>query len=236
MAELFKNKNRDLNQEIFNDIFNVTEINNYECLYLLSTVNEEKQMLEEFNKTLLNKNKMIFIASSLDNYDQNDQYFKELKKYFKKYKIKEFILIDSRVSKFATIQHLRNSDIIFLMGGNPVLQLEFIKGYEISTLLEDYKGIIIGMSAGAINLAERSYISRDEDFDNSFFYEGLRLTNITVNPHFDFNNKKQKKDLLELDNIVGLPDNSFIKVNKFGEVTYFGEYYIKENNKIRKEG
>jgi len=230
-----KNKT-DINSEAFGMFFEVPEEYNYENLFLLSDANlEDKILFNALKEHIYNKEKFVLIASSPDNYKTTDMYFKEFKKYFKKFKIKEIELIDKRINKFAAMQKIKSADIVLLTGGNPINQLAFIKEYEIAELIKGFNGTIIGISAGAINLAKIAYCSTDDDFPKSLSYEGLGLTDLTIDPHFDINNKKQVKDFLAQDfEVIGLAENSFIKIDRYGIKTFFGEYYIKENNKIVK--
>lgn len=235
MPELLKHKNNDLNLSIFSEMFNVYEISTYECVYLLSHEYELESLKKELKKDLENKRQVTFIVADPDNYEKIDRYSPELIKYFKKIGLKEFNIVDHRTNKFAAIKQIQSADVIFLMGGDPLVQLAFIKEYEIDKLLESFKGIIIGRSAGAMNLAKNAFCSKDQTDLASWEYEGLGLIDITIDPHFDINNEIMTAEFLKTKlKVLGLPESSFIKIDKYGAQTFFGEYYIKENNRIVK--
>ena len=52
-------------------------------------------------------------------------------------------------------------------------------------LLSTYSGIVMGQSAGAINMAEHCFNSPEElEESEPVFFDGLGLTNINIEPHF----------------------------------------------------
>ena len=223
--------------ELYISFVSETFLNDFEAIYLLSSItDEDKELKTLLKKDLKDKKKIVFIAADADNYEKTDIYCNLGKKYFKKLGITEFEKIDYRTTKFATIKHLETADIIFLNGGNPIKQMEFIKEYEIDSLINNFRGIFIGISAGAMNLAKKVYCSKDEDIPETIIYEGLGIIDITIEPHFDKNNKEQVKEFLKADlEVIGLPDKSFIKIDKYGVKNIYGTYYIKENEKIVKK-
>jgi len=228
------NKANDVTQEQFNQFFAIQNLNTFENLYLLSSNDDPKQELFNSLKNDLKKaNKLVFIASDPNDNIKMDKYVKELIKYFKKLDIKEFEKIDNRITKFVAIKHIQNTDVIFLMGGDPIKQLEYLKELEFNTLISDFKGTIIGVSAGAMNLATNAFCSKEKEDGESWLYKGLGIVNVTVDPHFDINNKIQTEEFVNTKlEIIGLPDGSFIKIDKYGTKNIYGTYYIKEKNKI----
>jgi len=237
MPEILKHRNSNIETDLFKEMFNIYDLNKFTSVYLLSGIDfNSKSLFAGLSEDLLNKEKLVFIASTPDDYEKCDKHFKEFKTFFKKFKIKDMVLIDKRVTKYASIKHIETSDVIFLTGGNPITQMEFIKEYEIDTLIEGFRGVIIGLSAGSINLGKEAYCSKDEDFPETITYPGLGVVDITIDPHFEPNNKVQKSEFLKSNlNIIGLPESSFIKVDKYGMQRVFGEYYIKEHKKVIKK-
>ena len=41
------------------------------------------------------------------------------------------------------------------------------------------------------NISQNAY-SKDDDIEKSFFYEGIGLTNITIDPHFEIENEMRE--------------------------------------------
>lgn len=211
-------------------------------IYLLSgpgtTKGYTKEIIKKMKEDLKDANSISFIASSPDNHEKNMKYvfgndevvgiinhLKEVKTFDK------INLIDnSNIDKEALI----NSDIIYLLGGDTKSQLEFIKNNKIDLILKDYKGIILGTSCGAMNIATDSYYSKDEDYDKSFFYKGIGLIDITIDPHFDINNEEQvneAKNMSFAHKIYGVPNDSCIRILD-NYIDLIGQIYIFEDGEM----
>jgi len=207
-------------------------------IYLLSGGNKLKGMLSKEQEALLKidlkgKSNLVSIGSKRE-YEKNDTYFygdnqmMGVKETFSFSDLKDFKLIDGRITKEDGLNLLEKADIIYLQGGDPFVQLKYIvdNGYEI--FLRDYKGIILGLSAGSMNLGENCFYSKDCDYSETVFYEGLGLTDLVIDPHFDINNldrvEEAKKGSYEFE-IIGLPDYSTIIIDQNKKVTEIGPNY-----------
>ena len=157
------------------------------------------------------------------------------------FKFKMVDIIDSRNWLFSK-GLINNSDLIILLGGNPIEQMEFFNNIELKEKLKKYKGCLMGISAGSVNMATNVYCSKDDEIENSMYYKGLGVCDICIEPHFEANNTQRIDNILLVDSkkreFVALPDESFIVIKKdvvdlYGDAYYFkdGEYKaIKELN------
>lgn len=102
-------------------------------------------------------------------------------------------------------------------------------------ILYNTNALIIGISAGSMNLAINSYYSKDEDYSKSVIYKGLGIVDITIDPHFDINNKEQVSEIKinsKKIKIIGLPNESAIVINN-NKVKYIGDKYVFENGELK---
>lgn len=80
------------------------------------------------------------------------------------------------------------SDFIILCGGHVPTQNEFFQEIGLREILEDYPGVIMGISAGTMNSAGMVYVQPEEegesDPDFERFAPGLGLTEVNVCPHY----------------------------------------------------
>lgn len=134
------------------------------------------------------------------------------------------------------------SDFIILAGGHVPTQNDFFREISLDVLLQDYEGVIMGISAGSMNSAEEVYVQPEEpgESDPEFerFRPGLGLTRAQVCPHY----QKVKHDILDglrlfedityadsMDHtFFALRDGSYILCED-GEETLFGEAYRIRN-------
>lgn len=196
---------------------------------------ENKELIEQINNMVEKYNNLLFVCSSPDDYKKSEEFSKIIEKSLSLAKIKfeHSDLLDSRNWLF-TKSLVNNSDLVILLGGNPLEQMEFFNNIELKDKIKKFKGCLMGISAGSINMANNVYCSKDDDIEETLNYKGLGLTNINIEPHFDINDKERINNVLLKDSkdtsFIALPDESFISIND-NQIKLFGDaYYFKEGN------
>ena len=80
------------------------------------------------------------------------------------------------------------SDLIVLAGGHVPTQNAFFHKIRLPELLEDYDGVVLGISAGSMNMAETVYAQPEEPGETMPEYQrfipGLGLTHVNILPHY----------------------------------------------------
>ncbi|CCY94056.1 putative uncharacterized protein [Firmicutes bacterium CAG:884] len=195
---------------------------------------ENNNFLKNMKESINDYDKFVIIASDADNYEQNDYYLKLDMDVLAMSGInfKENVVLDNR-NKDDIVNVLKNSSLIFLSGGDTLKQNIFFNEINLKEYIKNIDACIVGISAGAINSAKIVFNSPEEEKDltNPSILEGLGLTTINVEPHFDCDkiSKIQMDAILKESNnrvIYGLPDKSYIFNNKV-----YGKCYrvYKEN-------
>ncbi len=97
--------------------------------------NQKKYLKEDMNNNM----SITFIASLFDEYDVNDTQVKEIVKIFNDIDIifSNVYLIDNRIKKENMDRYIKDSSYIYLMGGNPEKEMEFIKEYNLFDILKE---------------------------------------------------------------------------------------------------
>ena len=129
---------------------------------------------------------------------------------------------------------LNDYDVIFLMGGNPIKQIEIINKINLKNLINKAKVVIV-VSAGAINLSNEAIYYNDYS-EKIEIYDGIGLTDINVYPHFDINNKEfleEVKMVSKIKALIALPNESFIKLDD-EQIEFCGDCYKVANDNIIK--
>lgn len=198
-----------------------------------------ERKIAEFISSNIKKNKIIsFVSSDFEDYEFNDKFSKKLVDSFENnnLNLKKIYIIDSRKTKEEMVCDLKKSNIIFLLGGDTLKQINFINRYDLKDRINRDDAIIMGISAGAINLAKKVVLAKDED-DNIpelSIYSGIGVTDINIEPHCDFNNKKHWKELEEASlysKIVVMHDDCFIIIED-NKCNYYGSYLILNKKEI----
>lgn len=207
--------------------------------YILSgPSNFDNQLGKLISKDTKDASSIVFVASSFNEYDNIDKYSKIILSWFKEIKInfKNIGIIDNRIDSVEASNLIEKADIVLLMGGDTLKQISYIKEYNLIKSLNKRTGITIGISAGAINMSEHVVLAKDEsdNIPSTVCYEGIGLTNINIEPHFDFINIEHNKDIFEASTsgkITCLPNESFIRIEE-GKTEYYGPYYVIEDGNL----
>ena len=187
------------------------------------TTTQKKYILKNIKSGM----NIVYIASMPDNYERTNEQVEGYTDTFSKIGIvfNNVFSLDGRNTKKESESIIKNSDIVFLTGGSPELQMKFINEYKLAGLIKSSK-IVIGVSAGAMNQGSR--VVYKDDFDNYKIkdYKGLNLTDINVFPHYDINNKeciKEVEEVSKINSIICLPDKSFIYIEN-GDTQILGKH------------
>ena len=188
-------------------------------------------------------NAILYIASSPDDALKVDSYSSLIFNGLKLSGISfiEYFILDNRTKNNAS-EYIKKANVIFLSGGDTYIQNEFFNQIHLKELLQDFDGIIIGQSAGAINMAEFVYNSpEDGELSEPIYYNGLGLSNINIEPHFVLDTTKfddmqmyQRKHLLEESKkrpIYALSDGSHI-LQTDESIMVCGESFLIKNGVI----
>ena len=102
------------------------------------------------------------------------------------------------------------SDLIVLAGGHVPTQNAFFQKIRLGSLLRNYDGVVLGISAGSMNMAEEVYAQPEEPGESApeyaRFIPGLGLTDINILPHYQ-KVKDYEVDGLRLFEDITYPDS-----------------------------
>lgn len=207
--------------------------------YLFSGINPEKGFTKEqanyLKKDIKDNSNIVFIASIFGDYKKNDELFENYIKYFENNNIKfrKSSIIDDRISITLAHELINDADIVFLLGGNPEMQMKSINKYDLKKYIKKVN-IVIGVSAGSMNQSKR--VMYKDDFENFKMkdYEGLGLVEINIFPHVDLNNSSIMNEVTEISEymeLILLPNDSFVRVHN-EDIKFFENYYLMKNKNL----
>ena len=182
-------------------------------------------------ENLTKRDLIVFISADPENYAQNDDdrdgMHEMLAERGMAFAVKQ--VIDRRTGAEEAAKLIREADCIWLMGGESTWQLQLIRDLGLDTELRESKAVILGVSAGSMNLGRTvAYI-----WDDPHFYEALGLTNITIKAHYEEGEWFIPR-LLEMSKthpIVAMEDMSAIFV-KGDDVWKVGEMHLIDKGEI----
>lgn len=194
--------------------------------------------LDNLKSKIEDQDNFIFIASNPNSYEITDSFAYNTFKSFSLSGIlfKKLIILDDRnFLEWKSI--IENADVIFLAGGDTLTQMKMFNTNNLTEILKNFEGVIIGQSAGSINLADEAYCSpeNEDELKNERYWKGLGLTNINIEPHYDreveFKDRFHEKILIEdsmIKPFIAIPDGSYIYDDGLNQILY-GEGYLYNN-------
>lgn len=157
-----------------------------------------------------------------------------------------FDLWDARTTDFSE-EVLHSYDVIFLGGGHVPTQNTFFCQIGLREKIQDFNGIIIGISAGTMNSADVVYAQPElpgesEDPEYQRYLRGLDLTKTMILPHYQMvkdsmlDGKRLYEDITYPDSMgkefLVLPDGSYL-MSIDGKETVCGEAWLLKNGTLR---
>ncbi len=146
--------------------------------------------------------------------------------------------------------NLADFQVVILSGGHVPTQNAFFREIGLAQLLHEYRGIVIGISAGSMNSARMVYAHPELDGEATDphyqrFISGLGLTDCMILPHYQaikndmLDGLRVFEDIAYPDSIgryfYALPDGSYI-LSENGRHTLFGEGYVIHNGTLQEIG
>lgn len=190
---------------------------------------------------------LLVVAADPLAFDQNDEMADTFAGCFEYHgmQLTSVDICDARTENW-TEDLVYGSDVIILGGGHVPTENAFFRRIGLRDLLEDYEGVVIGISAGSMNCASIVYAQPElpgEAVDPAYqrYLSGLGLTDIMVLPHY-----QKVKDVIidgmrlyedvtygdSYDNaFLAIVDGSYVLVEN-GTSVLFGEGYCIENGEI----
>ena len=150
------------------------------------------ELANQLKADLKNTNRIVYIPGSTKEKKlekAKSVYIPSFTEHFKKIGI-EFANVEC-ITPDMSVEDARklvlDSDMVFLLGGNPFLQQELYNSKGLTELLKNYNGVIMGMSAGAMNMSKYIIITpSSEEYPDFDIRPGLNLSNISIYPHNNF--------------------------------------------------
>ncbi|MED4954495.1 Type 1 glutamine amidotransferase-like domain-containing protein [Paenibacillus macerans] len=151
----------------------------------------------------------------------------------------EYHLIDYRMQKEDAQRLIQNASVIFLCGGNTVLQNDFLVEYELSDAIKNSNAFIMGASAGAINMSAKWLCSKNAGYEveTSTIYDGIGFDRFAYESHSRLDYAALVQGYLfplseEID-VYAAEQESAMRV-KDGKIGIMGNVYLISHSKIQK--
>lgn len=180
-----------------------------------------------FKSELINTNSIVYIVGGPGKVEKAKKiYVPAFTEHFLRVGIqfKNVDLITPETDPIYAQEKVKKASFVFLLGGNPLKQKEMCKKLGLLPILKSYKGIMLGMSAGAMLMSKYIIITPRNEQENEFIIEdGLNLDDLSIYPH---NNTSKE----EYPNIVNLGKKIYKKEDLIEVAKKYGSYYLLQDN------
>lgn len=177
-----------------------------------SGLSSENGLIDEMKKALKSPCFALYICSDPEEYGKTDLYGGINRGLFEDagFAFSDFRILDARNEHEAEALVAR-AELIILSGGHVPTQNSFFEKIRLRELLDNYDGVIMGISAGTMNSARTVYAQPEREGEAVSkeyrrFLPGLGLTEAMVLPHYQLI-KDDVLDGLRLFEDIAYPDS-----------------------------
>ncbi|MBQ9196399.1 MAG: Type 1 glutamine amidotransferase-like domain-containing protein [Clostridia bacterium] len=175
-------------------------------------LNPDNGQIEEMKKYIPNPGRAVFVCSSPDLHDLTVGFGLDMRIAFE---AAGFFFSDWQVLDGANAEDAQklvlNADLLIFAGGHVPTQNAFFQKIRLRTILKDYQGVVVGISAGTMNCCDPVYAQPEEpgeaiNPEYQRFLPGLGITETMILPHYQ-KVKDDRVDGLHLFQEITLPDS-----------------------------
>ena len=206
-------------------------------------LNPENQLLDRLYAVLPQNPRVLFVASNPEDHAGTCRFGADVFCAFAEAGIpfSRYTVLDS-TNAVSAKKLVHSSDFIIFAGGHVPTQNAFLNAIRIRQLMKDFDGVVMGISAGSMNLANPVYVQPEEPGESSpefqRFAPGVGLTGYQILPHYQkvkdniLDGLRLYEDITYADSMghsfIVLPDGSYI-YQDHEEQTLLGEGYRLKN-------
>ena len=206
-------------------------------------LDHKNQFVEKLKENWKVNSSCLMISAFPDNIEANNQMISFFEQAFNHCGLFcHFSIWDSRTKEYSKAI-LHSYDMIVLGGGHVPTENAYFQRIHLKELLEDYSGMVMGISAGTMNCADIVYAQPEEDGeamnpDYQRFLPGLSLTTTNILPHYQMTKNnvldgmRLFEDITYADSMskefLALVDGSYLLIEDEIETIYGESYLIKD--------
>lgn len=206
-------------------------------------LNPENGFLDNLRGCLPERPRCLFVAAAPDDPGFTDRVADEMAAAFEEAGLgfSKLYKLDRRNWQEAQVL-IWKSDFIILSGGHVPTQNAFFREIGLRELLANFQGVVLGISAGTMNAADRVYIQPEEPGESvpAFcrYGEGLGITKMNVLPHYQMvwdkylDGRRLFEDITFADSygesFYAFPDGTYLLIRD-GQTTLYGEAHRISN-------
>lgn len=204
-------------------------------LYLLGGENVFKRSAREVNERAFQdagEHPVVLVFPwARASFDQSYKKRKRLVDYFISLGASTISFIDYSDSNEMIAKKMADSNLVYLTGGLASVLVERLKNMGVDLLLQNYHGVIVGRSAGALALC-RKCITTCRSNSKVKIIDGIGLVDITLKVHYKPEKDSTLEKLSPKEKIYTVPEGSALVYNN-ESYSFIGKVNLFENGEKR---
>jgi peptidase E len=204
-------------------------------LYLLGGENVFKRSSREINEQAFQDAGepliVLVFPWARASFDRGYKKRKRLVDYFLSLGATTINFIDYSDSYETIAKKMADSNLIYLTGGLASVLVERLKNLGVDHLLQNYRGVIVGRSAGALALCRKCIITCRSNSKVKII-DGIGLLDITLKVHYKPEKDSTLEKLSRKEKIYAVPEGSALVYNN-AACSFIGKVYLFENGSKR---
>lgn len=198
-----------------------------------------KKLSEVLHEDLKDRKSLVMISSNPSIYEEvgvtERSWLDQAGLFFDEYHV-----INGRVQKEEAQAKIQNASVLFLLGGDTMKQNDFLMQYQLSEAIKDSNAVVMGASAGAINMSAKWLCSKTFGYEvaQSSVYDGVALDDFSILSHFDLENnldRVQSELSLLSEEITIYASNKDCALRVKGDnIDIFGDVFFISHSTIQK--
>jgi hypothetical protein len=122
---------------------------------------------------------------------------------------------------------LNDSGLIYLTGGQVSVLLSRLRVKSVDNLLNEYHGVVVGRSSGAVVLGKRCLVTNRYS-GKPAVVNGLELVDFSVKAHYEPSKDKLLKELSKKGPVYAIPQGSALAYDE-GTLFFIGDVFLFES-------
>jgi dipeptidase E len=201
--------------------------------YLLGGENTHKRDAEEINQRAFNdageSPRVLVFSWARASFDRAYPKSQLMFDYFRSLGACTVNTVDYSCTIEEIKERISQADLIYLTGGVPTVLVERLKKSGVRNLLRDFKGIIVGRSAGALALCRKCIVTCRRTSEIKIIY-GLGLVDLTLKAHYKLGKDEKLVGLSKTEDVFAVPKDSAIVYDN-GKLSFINNVYLFCNGK-----
>lgn len=196
--------------------------------YLLGGENIQKGDAEQVNQRAFDDAgeapKILVFSWARASFDKTYVKSKILFDYFRSLGASTVNIVDYSSTPIEIKEKITQTELVYLTGGVPSMLIERLRKLGVDSLLKDFKGVIVGRSAGALALCRKCVITYRSNSEVKVI-DGLGLVDLTLKAHYRLGIDKKLLELSKTQDVFAVPKGSALIYDN-GKLSVINNVYL----------